>query len=156
MFPADFGKEFLKIHKKEFQFLLPRDILIDDVRVRGIGLSNESRKSEGSKLHAERVSTVTQAVDSTIAAAVVNVYFEETGRVSTPVYLLGKLAPGTLVHGPAIVIDDVRPFSDLLPNGRLDERFLCGLLWPGDDRTDSNATCHPWSDCDDAELARCY
>lgn len=126
----DFGREFLKIHKKEFQFLLPRDILIDDVRVRGIGLSNESRKSEGSKLHAERMSTVTQAVDSATAAAVVNVYFEETGRVNTPVYLLGKLAPGTLVHGPAIIIDNVRLFSHILRGiiAELTERYLCGFL----------------------------
>lgn len=126
----DFGREFLKIHKKEFQFLLPRDILIDDVRVRGIGLSNESRKSEGSKLHAERMSTVTQAVDSAIAAAVVNVYFEETGRVNTPVYLLGKLAPGTLVHGPAIIIDNVRLCYHILRGimAELTERCSCGFL----------------------------
>lgn len=36
-----FGKAFIKQHEQEFGFTLPRDILIDDVRVRGIGKSFE-------------------------------------------------------------------------------------------------------------------
>lgn len=34
-----------------------------------------------------------------------NVYFKSTKFTPTPVYALGELAPGTLIQGPAIIID---------------------------------------------------
>lgn len=39
--------------------------------------------------------------------AVVSAYFEIGGRQDTPAFLLGRLAPGQRVPGPAILIDDI-------------------------------------------------
>lgn len=147
----DFGKEFMRIHKKEFQFLLPRDILVDDVRVRGIGLSNEARKSEGSKLYAERQSTVTQAVNPTTAASVAKVYFEETGRVDTPIYLLGTLPTGTVIKGPAIIIDDVSSHSPTSPHSSCSILHLVSRCM-----IDPNTAGYPWSYRDQTQLSRCH
>ncbi|KAF5345009.1 hypothetical protein D9758_010436 [Tetrapyrgos nigripes] len=105
---GDYGKAFLEMHKKEFQFLLPRNILVDDVRVRGVAIGKESRKDEGSKLYAERASLRTQVVDKSSAASIAQVYFEETGRVATSVFLLEKLVPGSQISGPAIIIDETQ------------------------------------------------
>jgi 5-oxoprolinase (ATP-hydrolysing) len=35
-----------------------------------------------------------------------SVYFEQTGRTETPVFLLNKLETGNLIPGPALIIDN--------------------------------------------------
>ncbi|THU85545.1 hypothetical protein K435DRAFT_970661 [Dendrothele bispora CBS 962.96] len=102
---GDYGKAFLEMHQKEFQFLLPRKILIDDVRVRGVGINKERRKDEGSKLYAERMSLKKHTVNRASAVSIAQVYFEETGHANTPIHLLEKLVPGSQLSGPAIIID---------------------------------------------------
>lgn len=98
-----FGKAFVKNHEQEFGFTLPdRDIIIDDVRARGIGKTFEGLEktvdqqlneitpkdiSGGDKVHGKQ-----------------SVYFEG-GRRDTSIYKLEDLDVGDRVKGPAIIAD---------------------------------------------------
>jgi len=95
-----FGKAFVKHHRYEFGFTLDdRDIIVDDVRVRGIGRSfrydektvDEQLKSVKRRGVADQHSTA-------------GVYFEG-GRTETPVYKLEDLDVGSEIRGPAMLAD---------------------------------------------------
>ena len=97
-----FGKAFVKQHEQEFGFTLPdRDIIVDDVRARGIGKSFEGLEK-----------TVDQQLKEIKPKEVGNdkkygtskVYFEG-GRQETPIYKLEDLDVGDRLKGPAICAD---------------------------------------------------
>ncbi|KAJ5740681.1 Hydantoinaseoxoprolinase N-terminal [Penicillium malachiteum] len=100
---ADFGKAFSARHEQEFGFTQPREILIDDVRVRstgkGMDVSLSSPTAELKKLS-----------DSPPATPVgpernIKVYFEQAGWLEVGLYSLKDLLVGTKINGPAMVID---------------------------------------------------
>lgn len=99
-----FGKAFVKQHEQEFGFTLPdRDIIVDDVRVRGIGKTFELSEK-----------TVDQQLQDSKPVDVVGneyrksqVYFEG-GRYETPIYKLDDLKINDRVKGPAILADDTQ------------------------------------------------
>ena len=103
----DFEAAFKRVYKSEFGFLLEtKSIIVDDIKVRGIGKTfdtlGESVYSEVAKL--ERTTVSATDCDSTHS-----VYFDKIGRVDdTPVYLLDKLKTGDEVKGPAMIIDDTQ------------------------------------------------
>lgn len=106
----EFEKAFFELYTQEFGFLLNgRDIIVDDIRVRGIGktVQNNDLTPDGDieKLKAEN--KIFHVTKETLAAdKYVSVYFEETGRNNqVPVYRLGDLIPGSLLPGPAVIID---------------------------------------------------
>ncbi|CAG8227406.1 unnamed protein product [Penicillium nalgiovense] len=99
------GKAFVKQHDQEFGFTLPdRDIIVDDVRVRGIG--------KGFKVSEK---TVDQQVQESNPKDVATgqeyrrsfVYFEG-GRRETPIYKLDDLKIDDRVRGPAILADETQ------------------------------------------------
>ena len=100
---GDFKAEFVAQHKREFSFDFPaRKILVEDIRVRGIGHSlNISPETPQEELLSVKTTTVdpSQKDDETKA------YFAEGGAQKTPVFFLSNLKPGQLVHGPAILLD---------------------------------------------------
>ncbi|KAK3941221.1 Hydantoinase B/oxoprolinase-domain-containing protein [Diplogelasinospora grovesii] len=98
----DFGKAFVKHHRYEFGFTLDdRDIIVDDVRVRGIGKS--FRYDE--KTVDEQLKTVQrQDVKAEKKHSEAKVYFEG-GRLDTPIYKLSDLAVGDVIKGPAMLAD---------------------------------------------------
>ncbi|SPQ22259.1 3f01b0be-7eaf-4600-ba7a-95d4895fda7c [Thermothielavioides terrestris] len=98
----DFGAAFVKHHRYEFGFTLDdREIIVDDVRVRGIGKS--FRYDE--KSVDEQLKTVTRRdVTPDKKHGESKVYFEG-GRLDTPIYKLGDLSVGDVVKGPAILAD---------------------------------------------------
>jgi 5-oxoprolinase (ATP-hydrolysing) len=92
-------EEFLSNYKREFGFVLEgRKILVDDLRVRGVGkVGGDAGDHEGKNVTFSSPpppSTTTQA------------YFEPKGMQSTSVYILQELS-GTVVKGPSIIIDDI-------------------------------------------------
>ncbi len=97
-----FGKAFIKHHRYEFGFVLDdRDIIVDDVRVRGIGRS--FRYSE--KTADEQLKEVKRKpVEDRKKHATAKVYFEG-GRLGTPIYKLADLEVGDQVQGPAVLAD---------------------------------------------------
>jgi len=97
-----FGDAFVKQHRYEFGFTLDdRDVIVDDVRVRGIGRS--FRYDE--KTVDEQLKAVTRrAAPDSKRHSTAQVYFEG-GRVDTPIYKLEDLAVGDQVPGPAVLAD---------------------------------------------------
>ncbi|XP_028029518.1 5-oxoprolinase [Bombyx mandarina] len=94
---GDFYTAFVNRYKNEFGFTLSeRDVLVDDVRVRGVGLSAAHEhegvpSGEGAPPPAEKT---------------VKVYFEG-GYQDTKIYLLEKLLAEQVVPGPAIIMDSL-------------------------------------------------
>ena len=97
-----FGKAFVKQHEQEFGFTLPdRDVIVDDVRARGIGKSFEGlEKTVDMQLKEIKPKDLGKGK----RYAVSKVYFEG-GREDTPVYKLEELDVGDRIQGPAIIAD---------------------------------------------------
>ncbi|KAL6866222.1 hypothetical protein ACO1O0_002329 [Amphichorda felina] len=98
----EFGKAFVKHHRYEFGFTLDdRDIIVDDVRVRGIGKSfRHNERTVDQQLQ----SIKRQDVDETKKHGSQKVYFEG-GRLDTPIYKLENLSVGDVISGPAMLAD---------------------------------------------------
>ncbi|KAL9537007.1 hypothetical protein MBANPS3_012169 [Mucor bainieri] len=103
----DFESAFYELYTQEFGFLLKdRDIIVDDIRVRGIGktIQNNDLTPDRDIEELKAAGAIVDISDATDSFA--SVYFEETGRDDhVPVYRLGDLKPGSSIAGPAIVID---------------------------------------------------
>lgn len=107
-----FGKAFVKQHEQEFGFTLPdRDIIVDDVRVRGIGKGYEGLDRTVDEQLKE---TEFHHVNKDRCYGVSNVYFEG-GRQVTPIYKLDQLGVGDSVHGPAVLADGTQTL--IIPPG---------------------------------------
>ncbi|KAJ8102289.1 Hydantoinase B/oxoprolinase-domain-containing protein [Lipomyces tetrasporus] len=108
----DFEKAFVNHHLQEFGFILPnRDIIVDDIRVRGIGKSYQLKeRSVDEQLKTLKVSPVNEAK----VVSTKTVYFEG-GRQQTPIYKIGNLDVGEKVVGPAILADGTQTI--LVPPG---------------------------------------
>ncbi|XP_074059206.1 5-oxoprolinase [Macrotis lagotis] len=91
---GDFGTAFTERYLQEFGFIIPdRPVLVDDVRVRGMGRSGLSPEYHPQAQNGPpRVDRVTQC------------YFEG-GYQDTPVYQLGELGQGHSLPGPCLIID---------------------------------------------------
>ncbi|RBA21563.1 5-oxoprolinase (ATP-hydrolysing) [Fusarium proliferatum] len=97
-----FGQAFVKQHRYEFGFTLDeRDIIVDDVRVRGIGKSfrhqDDTVDKQLKELKQQKVSDK-KKIDSQ------QVYFEG-GRKETPIFKLEDLDTGDSIPGPAMLAD---------------------------------------------------
>ncbi|GAA6004515.1 hypothetical protein JCM10207_000913 [Rhodosporidiobolus poonsookiae] len=105
----DFGKAFAANYKQEFGFTMDAPIIVDDVRVRGVGKSFDSLGpsvfSEAKELDFKAVSREKGDGEDAKCEEVASTYFEEGGRVDVPVYLLERLEAGDLVEGPALILD---------------------------------------------------
>jgi len=97
-----YGRAFVRQHEQEFGFTLPdRDILVDDIRVRGIGKSNiQMEKTVDQQLKEVQPRDVDQAKQDFSKS----IYFEG-GRKETPVFRLEKLSTGDRIKGPAMLAD---------------------------------------------------
>jgi len=96
---GDFLSVFNKKYKTEFGFDIPnRAIIVDDIRVRGIGSLEKIN-------HSTSLSTSNVSVDKPRSITVTKCYFEG-GTRCTPVYNLEHLIAGHVVEGPAIIINN--------------------------------------------------
>lgn len=92
----DFLDTFLKRYKSEFGFVIPqRDIIVDDIRVRGVGKS--FLESESPKQNSKQPPKARETA---------KVYFD-SGYQDTGVFLLKELFPGDVIPGPAIIMDEL-------------------------------------------------
>ena len=98
-----YGKAFVKQHQQEFGFTLPdRDIIVDDVRVRGIGKSFEGLDKTVDQQLKEIKANDLKFGDKAYKRS--KVYFEG-GRQDTPIYKLEDLEVGDKIQGPAVLAD---------------------------------------------------
>jgi 5-oxoprolinase (ATP-hydrolysing) len=97
-----YDKAFVRQHEQEFGFTLPdRDVLVDDIRVRGIGKCNiQMEKTVDQQLKELKP----KDVDPSKQEFTKSIYFEG-GRRETPVFRLEKLEVGDRVKGPAMLAD---------------------------------------------------
>ncbi|KAL2444306.1 5-oxoprolinase [Exophiala dermatitidis] len=100
---GDFKKAFVAEHKREFTFTFEnKDVLIETLRVRGIGKSLELPPE--SPYEALEKMSFSQISDEQIDDKT-SIYFGGVGRVEAPVYFLGNARPGSLIPGPAVILD---------------------------------------------------
>ena len=99
-----FGKAFVRQHQQEFGFTLPdRDIIVDDVRVRGIGKSFAGLgKTVDQQLREIKPHDVISGGAKEYKRT--KVYFDG-GQRDTPIYRLENLEVGDRIKGPAILAD---------------------------------------------------
>lgn len=98
----DFGKAFVKHHRYEFGFTLDeRDIIVDDVRVRGIG---QSFRYQDKTVDEQLADVKRQQAEDKKAYGKSQVYFDG-GRLETPIYKLEDLSIGDEIQGPAMLAD---------------------------------------------------
>lgn len=99
----DFGQAFIEQHRQEFGFTLPdRDILVDDVRVRGIGKSFSGLgKTVDQQLREVKINSVQPGQHEYRRTET----FFGGRRHDTPIYKIEDLAIGDRVQGPAILAD---------------------------------------------------
>ncbi|KAL9053426.1 MAG: hypothetical protein Q9162_004796 [Coniocarpon cinnabarinum] len=98
-----FHKAFIEQHHQEFGFTLPdRDIIVDDVRARGIGKTfNGLKKTVDQQLN--EVNPI--SVDAKTRAFDVRQAYFEGGRYDTPIIKLEDVKLGERLRGPAILAD---------------------------------------------------
>ncbi|KAK7400356.1 hypothetical protein VNO78_11562 [Psophocarpus tetragonolobus] len=90
----DYAAEFVRLFQQEYGFKLQnRNIVICDVRVRGIGVTNILRPR-----------AIQTAPGSPIVEGYYKVYFGN-GWQETPLYKLEKLGYGHMMSGPAIIMN---------------------------------------------------
>lgn len=101
----DYIDSFVSQHRQEFGFSLEREILVGDIRVRGIGKSKIGAgfQSPGNIEHYRKLN-----VGQSTSVARHKVYFETVGSVDSQVFKLDDLVPGTKVKGPAVIIDQTQ------------------------------------------------
>ncbi|WVQ93705.1 hypothetical protein IAU59_000782 [Kwoniella sp. CBS 9459] len=108
---GDYETEFKKAYKEEFGFLLNKSIVVDDVKVRGVGKTFDSLPISAFK---EAKSLIVNPVDPSKRADFHQecyVWYElkdEGKRDQVPVFELASLSTGDLVKGPAMIIDDTQ------------------------------------------------
>ncbi|UZJ57525.1 hypothetical protein CBS101457_006845 [Exobasidium rhododendri] len=105
-----FEKAFVETYKQEFGFVLSdKDIIVDDIRVKGIGRSfdikQESVHSEHAKLAKDKFKAATSVLEK---ASKKSVYFEKTGRIDVPIVKLKELEAGAGIRGPAVLVDETQ------------------------------------------------
>ncbi|KAJ5654151.1 hypothetical protein N7490_001154 [Penicillium lividum] len=103
---GDFGAEFIKEHQREFSFTFPgRNILVEDIRVRGVGKATSITPEAPQK---ELKSLVVQPIGAENQDDSSSVYFAGVGQTTTPVFFLSNLRAGSSIQGPAMIIDNTQ------------------------------------------------
>lgn len=94
---GDFNSTFLERYRNEFGFVLQnRRIIVDDIRIRGLG-KNETPP----ELEVNVASAITPKSDGNT-----QVHFDE-GEFSAPIFLTKNLLAGHQISGPAVLIDQL-------------------------------------------------
>uniref|UniRef100_F1KRH0 5-oxoprolinase n=1 Tax=Ascaris suum TaxID=6253 RepID=F1KRH0_ASCSU len=87
---------FRDSYKREFGFTIPhREIIVDDIRVRGVGMSQMAERVKIAK---------SSEPDNPPLKAMTQCYFRE-GKLNTKIYDLNDLKYGHTMCGPCIIID---------------------------------------------------
>ncbi len=98
----DFKQAFVEQYKQEFGFVLDKPIMVDDIRIRGVGKSfdtlGKSVWDEMSDFEGKwkKINREGKEKEESKRA---EVFFEVEGRIEVPVYLLEKLVPGEVIDG---------------------------------------------------------
>ncbi|TVY30730.1 Uncharacterized protein LHYA1_G000358 [Lachnellula hyalina] len=102
----DFGTAFTQRHMREFGFTQPRDIMVDDIRVRSVGNSIGIQASNPFQELNDLSSPI--YLGKAEAASTRKVFFEKNGWVDTRIFHLDALPISRKIAGPAVIIDSTQ------------------------------------------------
>jgi 5-oxoprolinase (ATP-hydrolysing) len=102
---GDFTAGFIARHQREFGFTQPREILVDDIRIRSIG--------KAMKVEVKSPFQQLKEIDRTPSpdlkpAHIRKVYFEKEGWVDSRIFHLKDVPKGSVILGPAMIIDETQ------------------------------------------------
>ncbi|PWY96824.1 hypothetical protein BCV70DRAFT_114756, partial [Testicularia cyperi] len=115
-----FEKVFVDKYRQEFGFVLEdKNIIVDDIRVKGIGKSFDSLGKTVLAEHRELFPSADAGLDASTSQSqkqsqdpprltTRKVYFDEQGRLDTPIMRLNEIPARTSVPGPAIIVDETQ------------------------------------------------
>lgn len=100
----DFLQLFYEIHDREFAFNdKDKEILVSDIRVRATGNASESLSERSAYKDYDTVEKC--YVQDGMEEKTTNIYFDE-GFLPSKFYFLHKIRVGTMIPGPAIILDN--------------------------------------------------
>lgn len=108
---SDWATAFKAAYKTEFGFLLESEIVVDDIKVKGVGKAwSDIGQSVFDEIKSLPTTTLSRDRDNGKISSFQDVYVSPPGqakgeRVETPVLVLQDLDAGDVVEGPALVID---------------------------------------------------
>lgn len=113
----DFFETFCALHKREFGFLFSKEVIIDDIRIRGIGKATQrDEPSVDSQIKDLKARNTIKPTTSDDVHLVKEVNWRGE-RETTNVYRLEDLQVGSEIQGPAIIADGTQ--TNLIPpNGK--------------------------------------
>ncbi len=103
---GDFSAAFLERHHREFGFTQPRDILVDDIRVRSVGKAMDVPISN--PFEQLKDAEAFPVNDPSMAKGTCKVYFGATGWTNAAVFHINALPKRSKIKGPAIAIDETQ------------------------------------------------
>ncbi|VEU23145.1 DEKNAAE104192 [Brettanomyces naardenensis] len=109
----NFKETFCTMHQREFGFLFDKPIIVDDIRVRGIGKAvqrNDNSVDDQIKELGDR----RKSVDKRYVSMKKSVWWD-SNEEETAIYRLEDLPIGSEVHGPAIIADGTQ--TNVIPPG---------------------------------------
>jgi len=98
-----YAEAFTARHQQEFGFTQPRDILVDDIRIRSVGRGMNIQTSSAFEQLEDHGSF--PFLGSGHAASTRKVYFEKEGWTDSHVFQLKDLPNDSKIRGPAMLID---------------------------------------------------
>jgi len=132
----DFEAEFKRVYKEQFGFLLEgKKIIVDDIKVRGIGKTYTTLPA--SPLRALRDLKSTSKLRAASEGKIsfhASVYFAPPAKRvdKTPVFKLGDLEVGETVEGPAMIIDETQTLV-IVPEAKVIVMGECLMILLEDD-----------------------
>ncbi|KAK6193882.1 hypothetical protein LQW54_012011 [Pestalotiopsis sp. IQ-011] len=101
---GDYGAAFEALHLREFAFKLSRKIVVESVNVRGTGSAVTIPAQEPPLRALARVKAEPITAQATEEQ---NVYIDGSW-INVPVYRLEKISKGSVINGPAMIIDQTQ------------------------------------------------
>lgn len=99
----DFKSRFIAQHKQDFGFSLDREVVVEDARVI-LTIHSDYKATINPFSEVETISKL--EVPTSFKTS--KVYFEHYGYQDSKVYVMNTLPKGSIVVGPAIIIDDTQ------------------------------------------------
>nr|XP_031858199.1 uncharacterized protein CI109_006441 [Kwoniella shandongensis]KAA5525271.1 hypothetical protein CI109_006441 [Kwoniella shandongensis] len=109
-FSIKMHQDFLDVHFRETSFHMHRAVRTANVRVRGVGRSYVGFRPNDFAVQLEAARKENKPV-SVKPIQISSSFFEVNGKVeglATPVYALGSVATGSVIDGPAIIVDSTQ------------------------------------------------
>ncbi|CAJ2506732.1 Uu.00g079180.m01.CDS01 [Anthostomella pinea] len=100
---GDFATAFGERHHREFGFSQPRDILVDDVRVRSVGKAMDVPISSAFDQLDDADNF--PVIESSAAKSSQKIYFQTSGWTDTAIFHINDIPKKSRIRGPAVAVD---------------------------------------------------